>query len=335
MPTIVPRAPKPTTSSRTTATSSGERLLDRGAGDRDGEGGERAADDQGAEGAADQEAEVHLPGVHRRGEDVVDEAVAAGLVDRARVVRVGGLRHRHRDQAGDDEDLVVEAVDLADAAAEREAEDDDEEQRGDDRRQRRLRPQLEHAVALAAAEPVGRARGSGSPPRQWRGRSRHGLGLVAPRAQPAGRHGLQVDLLEAVGVVAALEAVGGVAGDDPAPADQRDLLAERPRPPRGSAWSAGSSCPARAGGGCSARARGAARRRRPAVGSSRITRRGSCSSARASSRRRRMPPESFGARTSRLARRSKTSIIWSARSAAAARAHPVVAAVVERGSRAR
>ncbi len=159
MPTIVPRAPKPMTSSRTATTSrsgcsTGAPVI--GTATR----GERAADEQGAEGAADQVAEVHLPGVHRGGEDVVDEAVAAALVDRAGVVGVGGLGHRHRDQAGDDEDLVVEALDLVDAAAEREAEDDDEEQGGDDRRQRRLGPELEDAVALAAAEPVEAAPGA-------------------------------------------------------------------------------------------------------------------------------------------------------------------------------
>ena len=107
----------------------------------------------GAEGAADQVAEVDLPVVDRGGEDVVDVAVGAALEDGARVVGVGGLGHRHRDQAGDDELVVVEAVDLLDPAAEAEAEDDDEEQGGDDRRERRLGPEAQDAVALAAREP--------------------------------------------------------------------------------------------------------------------------------------------------------------------------------------
>ena len=51
--------------------------------------------------------------------------------------------------------------------------------------------------------------------------------LTRPPREPAGRHGLQVDLLEAVGVVAVLEAGGGVAGHDLAAADQGDLVAER------------------------------------------------------------------------------------------------------------
>src|SRR5215218_2935097 len=53
-------------------------------------------------------------------------AVAAGLKDRAGVVRVGGLGHRHRDQARDDEFPVGEALDLVDPSAKREAEDEDE-----------------------------------------------------------------------------------------------------------------------------------------------------------------------------------------------------------------
>jgi hypothetical protein len=123
------------------------------AGDRDRERGQADADDQGPEGAADQVADVDLPVVDRGGEDVVDVAVGAALEDRRRVVGVCGLGHRHRDQAGNDELVVVEAVDLLDPAAKAEAEDDDEEQGGDDRRERRLGPEAQDAVALAAREP--------------------------------------------------------------------------------------------------------------------------------------------------------------------------------------
>ena len=66
---------------------------------------------------------------------------------------VGGLRHRHRDQAGDDELVVVEALHLLDPPAQGKPEDDDEEQGGDHRRERRLGPEAQHAVALAAGEP--------------------------------------------------------------------------------------------------------------------------------------------------------------------------------------
>ena len=128
-------------------------VLDRGAGDREGEGGEPDADDQRPEGAADQIADVHLPVMDRGGEHVVDEAVVPALEDRRGVVRVGGLGHRHRDQAGDDELLVLVALDHADPAAEREAEDDDEEQRADHRRERGLGPEAQDAVALTPREP--------------------------------------------------------------------------------------------------------------------------------------------------------------------------------------
>jgi hypothetical protein len=87
-----------------------------------------------------------------RGEHVVEVAVEARLEDRRRVVGVGGLDHGHRDEAGHDVDLVVDAVDLLDAAAERQTEDEDEEERAEDRGDDGLRPQLEHAVRLARAQ---------------------------------------------------------------------------------------------------------------------------------------------------------------------------------------
>ena len=89
---------------------------------------------------------------HRRREHVVDVAVEARLEDRRGVVRVRGLRHSHRDQSGDDEDLVVEAVDLLDAPADREPEDEDEQGAGQHGRGDRLRPQLRDAVDLATGQ---------------------------------------------------------------------------------------------------------------------------------------------------------------------------------------
>ncbi len=139
-----------------------DRTLDRDAGERQGDDDQRDPDRQRAEDAAEHVAEVHPPRLHRRGEDVVDVAVVAGLQQRRGVVREGGLGHRHRDQAGDDEDVVVEAVDLLDAIAEREAEDEDEERRGDDRREDRLRPQARHPPALAEDERPHRAGGIGT-----------------------------------------------------------------------------------------------------------------------------------------------------------------------------
>src|SRR5262245_59034430 len=56
----------------------------------------------------------------------------------------------------------------------------------------------------------------------WRSRRR-------PLGEAAGGDRLQIDLLQAVGAVAVLETGGRVAGDDPAPPDQGDLLAERLR----------------------------------------------------------------------------------------------------------
>ena len=99
------------------------------------------------------EREVDLPRAHRRGEHVVEVAVEARLEDRRRVVGVGGLDHRHRDQAGHDEDVVVERrrsclmrppsespKTRMNSALERTRRDD------------RLRPQLEDAGDLAAGE---------------------------------------------------------------------------------------------------------------------------------------------------------------------------------------
>ena len=129
-----------------------ERLAHRHVGDGEREDEQPAADRQRAHDAADREPEVDLPRAHRRRQHVVDVAVRARLVDRRRVVGVRRLRHRHRDEAGHDEDVVLDAADLADAPAERQPEDDDEQKRREHRRRDRLRPELEHAVGLAQRE---------------------------------------------------------------------------------------------------------------------------------------------------------------------------------------
>jgi hypothetical protein len=129
------------------------RVVHRDAGQRDRDRQQAGADQQRAEDAADRQPQVHLPGVDGGRQDVVDVAVGARLEDRAGVVGVGGLRHRHRDQPGDDELAVRKALDLADPRGEREAEDEDEERRGDHGRERRLRPELQNPQHLSGRQP--------------------------------------------------------------------------------------------------------------------------------------------------------------------------------------
>ena len=214
-----------------------ERLVDRHPGHGQGERGQRGRDEQGADRPAERQAEVDLPVAHRGRQHVIQVPVEARLEDRAGVVRVRRLDHGHREQAGDDEHVVVHAVDLLDAPAQRQPEDDDEQERGDDGRDDRLRPQLGDAQHLAGRQPAAvpcscrpspsRRRRPARRPRERR------AGPEACRGRPGARRG------------------------------SARCPRTAPRPPRGSAWSEGSSSLRRAGGGCSATAPCAARSPRP------------------------------------------------------------------------
>ena len=144
---------------------------------------------------------------------------------------------------------------------------------------------------------------------------------VAPPRRQAGRDRLQVDLLERVRAEALLEAVGRAAGDDPPGADQGDVLAERlgllevvgREEDRGALLvQAADVAPESLRSSTST----------PAVGSSRITSRGSMQQRAGEGQAPLHPPESFGVRTRALARRSKASIISSARDSASRRSIP-------------
>ena len=193
--------------------------------------------------------------------------------------------------------------DLLDPAPEREPEDEDEEDRGDDRGEHRLRPQLRDAAGTRAAASQKQARAEVR---------RHRLVVwarLAPRAPPSGRRPRAMPT-----PYCSFSALGRAAGDDPPAGDQRDVLAQRLGLLEVVRREQDRRALRRAAGGCSARARGAARCRLR-----RSARRGSRGAARAAARARAAgggacPPESFGARTSAFARRSKTSIISSARS---------------------
>ena len=79
---------------------------------RGGDEGQRG-DDQAAHEAAEREGEQQLQRRGRRGELVLDRALELLLQDRGGVVGEGVDREGHHDQAGDDEDDVVDPVQLA------------------------------------------------------------------------------------------------------------------------------------------------------------------------------------------------------------------------------
>ena len=154
-------------------------------------------------------AEVDLPGAHRRGEHVVEVAVEARLEDRGRVVGVRGLDHRHRHQPGHDEDLVGDAVDLADARP------------PSDRPKTRMNRNDDRTGATTvcvhslSTRCVSRADSHSSP--RWRWTS---------AVMVSGGHRLDVDVGQRVGAVRLAQAGRAVAGEQAAAADQRDLLAQ-------------------------------------------------------------------------------------------------------------
>ena len=226
--------------------------------------------------AADRVARGHLPRVHRRGQHVVDVAVEARLEDRRRVVRVGRLDHRHRDQPGHDEHLVVDPLTClmrppSDRPNTRMNSIDEITgastvwvQSLETRSVSRLASQPEPdsaGVAHQSAIAFTYTSGGESAPKCSRSPSAVSRAIRRPAAD---QRDLLAQLLGLLEVVRGEEDRGalGVELPDVAPQLRRSSKST------------------------------------PAVGSSRITSRGRCMSARASSSLRRWPPESLGARTS-------------------------------------